>query len=142
MRQKTHQSSWELPAVRQPVNKVSIKYTFFKIMLCIPSLGKIFFFWLNFCMVKSAYKEHSLKNFDRSFCVSTSIFSNLTYRFKKTFLYTCVSPNFSPVTRSSVGVILLEKKQLCGFYRTALRDEQQRQDPQLNMVTNKIKHSF
>lgn len=105
MRQKTHQASWELSVVRQPVGKASIKYSFYKITLCTPSWGKILFFSWNICMVRSACKEGSLKIADRSFCVSTSIFYHLTHCFKKTFLYTCVSLNLSPVTKSSVGVI-------------------------------------
>lgn len=122
MRQKTHQASWELPVVRQPVGKASIKYSFHKIMLCTPSLGKIPFFSWSF-----AWSSLHKKNVPWKFLIDLSVypqafFHNLTHCFKKTFLYTCVSLNLSPVTKS-VGDILLEKKQLSDFDRTALRDE-------------------
>lgn len=50
-RQKTHQASWELSVVRQPGDKVSIKYSFYKTMLCTPSSGRIIFFsWIFACL--------------------------------------------------------------------------------------------
>lgn len=112
------------PGFLGAVGKIPLKYSFYKIMPCTPCWGKIPSFSWIFAW-SSLHAKKILWKILVVLCVHKHFFNHLTCCFKETFLYTCVSLNLSPVNKSSVGVILLEEKQLCDFDRAALRDEQQ-----------------